>query len=190
MKKHIITIAGIPGSGKSTTAAGVARALGYEHFSSGDLFRKMAAERGLSIEELNLLAEKQREIDHGVDELLLKIGKEKNDLVIDSRLAFHWVPGSFKVFLRLDLHIAAQRILKNIQEERRVSQVASSLDQVFLNTLKRTESEKKRFRDLYDIDFTDTKNYDLVIDTGVNDLRKVIEIVVHTYHAWLGVPES
>ena len=83
MKKHIITIAGLPGSGKSSTAKAVALALGYEHFSSGDLFRKMAEDRGLSVEEINFAAEKQKEIDKEVDELLVKLGKEKTDLVIE-----------------------------------------------------------------------------------------------------------
>jgi len=185
MKKHIITIAGVPGSGKSSAAAGVARVLGYEHFSSGDLFRKMAAERGLSIEEINFAAEKQREIDQSVDELLRSMGKEKDNLVIDSRTAFHWIPGSFKIFLQLNLAVAAQRIFAQIQEKERVSQVALSLEQVSLNTLKRLESEKKRFRGLYGIDFMDEKNYDLVIDTGVNDLQKVIEMIVQAYHEYL-----
>ncbi|HVO28578.1 MAG TPA: AAA family ATPase [Candidatus Paceibacterota bacterium] len=190
MKRRIITISGVPGSGKSSAAAGIARALGYEHFSSGDLFRKMAAERGISIEEMNLVAEKQREIDHGVDELLVTLGKEKDDFVIDSRTAFHWIPASFRVFLELDPAIAARRTFAQIREEGRVSQAGSSLEQVLENTLRRIESEKKRFRDLYQIDFTDVKNYDLVVDTGANDLEKVIGIVIRAYRAWLAAPEA
>ncbi len=190
MKKHIITIAGAPGSGKSSTVAGVARLLGYEHFSSGDLFRKMAAERGMSIEEINFAAETQKEIDRGVDEFLLRLGKERDNFVVDSRTAFHWMPESFKIFLRLDPHIAAERIFAQIQNGERASQSASSLNQLFDDTLKRIASEKKRFWDLYHIDFTDTKNYDVIIDTGVNDLRKVIEMAVNAYHVWLVAPES
>src|SRR3989344_1705177 len=87
MHKHIITITGFPGSGKSSTAQGVARALGYEYFSAGGLFRKMAAERGLSVEEINFAAEKQEEIDREVDRLLVELGKEKSGLVVDSRIS-------------------------------------------------------------------------------------------------------
>ena len=82
MKKHIVTITGFPGSGKSSTAKGVAKALGYEHFSSGDLFRKMAAERGLSIEEINFTAEKQQEIDHQVDQWLQNMGPQRDKFLI------------------------------------------------------------------------------------------------------------
>jgi len=190
MKKHIITIAGIPGSGKSSAARGIARDLGYEHFSSGDLFRKMAAARGISIEEMNFVAEDQKGIDHSVDEFLVKLGKEKDNFVVDSRTAFHWMPASFKVFLSLDPHIAAQRMFAQIQEGKRISQVASSLDQLLNNTLQRIESEKKRFSDLYHIDFMDAKNYDLIVDTGVNDLQHVVEIVIKAYQGWLATPES
>jgi CMP/dCMP kinase len=185
-KKHIITIGGLPGSGKSSAAARVAAELGYEHFSSGDLFRKMAAERGLSIEQMNFAAEKQKEIDEGVDALLRTIGHEKTDLVIDSRMAFHWIPDSFRVFLQLDPMIAAERVFTQMNAGERVSQAASSAKQVLDDTLARTESEKKRYRDLYDVDFTDFRGYDLVIDTGVNDLNAVVAMIVGAYREWLG----
>ena len=185
-KKHIITIAGLPGSGKSSTATAVARELGYEHFSSGDLFRKMAAERGISIEEMNLEAEKQKEIDEGVDALLRQLGTEKQNIVIDSRIAFHWIPDSFKVFLQLDLAIAAERMFAQVSEGARLSQNATSAAQMLENTLKRVDSEKKRFTDLYAIDFTDTTNYDLVVDTGTDELPQVVAKIVDGYHAWLG----
>ena len=187
-KKHIITIAGLPGSGKSSTAKGVAERLGYEHFSSGDLFRKMAAERGLSIEEINFTAEKQKNIDLEVDKLLVDMGKGKNDLVLDSRTAFHWIPDSFKVFLDLDLHAAAARTFAQIQKEGRTSQAGSSLNEVYANTVKRMESEQKRYRDLYHIEVTDKPQFDLVVDTEANNLDQVIAIVVAAYKKWLGVP--
>ncbi len=185
MKKHIITIAGVPGSGKSSVADGIASILGYEHFSSGDLFRKMAMERNMSIEEINFAAEKQTEIDRVVDEFLVRLGKEKDHFVVDSRTAFHWMPDSFKVFLRLDSRIAAERVFVQIQKSERVSQSATSLDQLIENSLKRSASEEKRFHDLYRIDIADEKNYDLVIDTKNNNLQKVIDIVSDAYHAWL-----
>ncbi len=184
-KKHIITIAGLPGSGKSSTAKGVARNLKYQHFSSGDLFRKMAAERGLSVEELNFTAEKQKQVDREIDELLVKTGKEKSDLVIDSHTAFHWIPNSFKVFLDLEPKVAAARTFAHIQKEGRLSQGGSSIEEVYQNTLKRIKSEQDRFRDLYNIDITDKNQFDLVVDTGVNDLDQVIGTVFKAYREWL-----
>ena len=185
MKKHIIIISGVPGSGKSSTARGVANTLGYEHFSSGDLFRKMAGERGLSVEGLNLLAEKQKQIDLEVDEYLRRIGKEKDNLVIDSRTAFHWIPDSFKVFLDLDPQIAAARTFGQIQREGRTSQNGSSVGEVREKTVKRIQSEKKRYESLYNIDVTDKTHFDLIVDTGTNNLEEVITKVVAAYQKWL-----
>ncbi len=184
-KKRIITIAGFPGSGKSSTAKGVARELGYEHFSSGDLFRKMAAERNVSVEEINFAAEKQKEIDQRVDELLVKIGKEKDDLVIDSRTAFHWIPDSFKVFLDLDPDTAAERTFAHIQQEGRERQNGSSVEDVYENTQRRVRSERNRFQRLYGIDFMDRDNYDLIVDTKKNNLEEVIKMVASEYKKWL-----
>src|SRR3989344_5139150 len=184
-QKRIITITGLPGSGKSSTARGVAKALGYEHFSSGDLFRKIAAGRGLSIEEINFAAEKQREIDLEVDHLLVKMGKEKNNLVIDSRMAWHWIPDSFKVFLDLDPQIALERTFAQIQKEGRASQDASTIEEVRENTLKRVQSEQKRYWNLYHVDITDKKQFDLVVDTGHKSIEEVVSIILEEYQKWL-----
>lgn len=180
-KRRIVTITGAIGSGKSSTAKGVAAKLGYRHFSSGDLFRTIARERGLSIEAINLTAEQQTDIDHQVDELLKKIGREDTDLVIDSRMAFHWMPHSFKVYLTLDPDTAAERIFNHIRTEGRVSQDATSVEEVRKNIDVRVASERKRYMNLYGIDITDTSPYDLVVDTKKNNLARVIEIVLNAY---------
>ncbi len=58
-KKEIITICGSLGSGKSSTAKLVAQKLKYQHFSSGDFMRKIALERGITLNELNVQAEER-----------------------------------------------------------------------------------------------------------------------------------
>jgi len=187
MKKRIITIAGYPGSGKSSAARGVARVLGYHHFSSGDLFRTMAAERGLSVEEMNITAEKQKEVDREVDKLLVAKGEAENDLVIDSRMAFHWIPDSFKVLLDLDPTIAAERVFAQIQVGGRESQMAASVDEVYEKTQKRMESERKRYFDLYQVDPTDKTQFDLIVNTAGQNPEGVVEAIRAAYEQWLGV---
>lgn len=183
-KKKIVTVAGGVGSGKSSTARKVAETLAYEHFSSGDLFRKTARDRGLSIEALNVTAEEQQDIDHEVDRLLQKIGKEKHHLVIDSRLAYHWIPESFKVFLALDKDTAAERIFNQLQTEGRASEHALSVEEVRGNIDIRVESERKRYQQLYGIDITDTSAFDLVIDTKAHALDDVVAQVIAAYKNW------
>ena len=184
MKPTIITIAGALGSGKSSTARRVAEKLGYKHFSSGDLFRAKAHERGVTIEEINHQAELEHEIDKAVDEELRRMGDESH-LVIDSRLAFHWIPHSFKVYLALDPKVGAARIHNQIITEGRKSQARESVDDIYQNTLKRLQSEKKRFNNLYNIDPRDTSAFDLVVDTETNNLDQVVETVLTHYNEWL-----
>lgn len=184
MKSRIITIAGTLGSGKSSTAKVVAADLGYKHFSSGDLFRAMASERNLTIEEINLKAELEHEIDHAVDERLKEMSRE-NDLVIDSRMAYHWMPNSFRVFLSLDPHIAAQRIHDHIKKEGRASQADEGIESIYQNTIARRASEIKRYKHLYNVDISDLSSFNLVVDTEKNNLDTVVEIILSAYKKWL-----
>jgi cytidylate kinase len=115
MKREIVTVAGSPGSGKSATAKALAAALGFRHFSSGDRFRELAALRGESIEATNVAAEVQREIDLEVDRQLQEMGHRDEKIVIDSRMAWRWMPHSFKVYLVLDPDRAAERIFEQVR---------------------------------------------------------------------------
>jgi len=184
MKKQIITIAGSLGSGKSSTARAVASALGFRHFSSGDLFRQLAAGRGESIEAMNISAEAQRDIDLKVDNLLREMYRTDERLVIDSRMAWHWMPLSFKVFLVLDPNTAAERIFNHLRDEGRMSEAATSIDEVRKSIDRRFASEQKRYAALYGVNATDPLNFDIVINTKHNDLKTVTEIVSSAYRAW------
>jgi CMP/dCMP kinase len=184
MKKEIITVAGSPGAGKSSTAKALASTLGFRHFSSGDRFRRLAAERGESIEAMNISAEVQRDIDLEVDSLLQEMYLTEQRLVIDSRMAWRWMPDSFKVFLVLDPATAAQRIFDHLQKEGRLSEDAESVEEVRASIDRRSASERKRYDALYAVDVTDPLNFDIVINTKDNDLPTVTAIVGAAFRVW------
>ena len=186
MKKEIISIAGDLGSGKSSASDLVAKKLDFKRFSSGDFMRKIALEMGISLAELQSTAEKDKSIDQKIDIEVRKTG-EMNDIVIDSRLAFHWIPNSFKVYLELPPEIAKGRILNNLKENslRRQSEDSSTSEEIYEKIINRLESEKKRYKELYGIDHTDKNNFDLVIDTNKNNLEQVVGIVVKEYKKWI-----
>src|SRR3989344_7224478 len=177
MRKRLITLSGLPGSGKSSTADRVAELLHYRRFSSGDFMRAIASKHNVTVDEVNRLAEDDAEIDHEVDDMVRKTG-ERDDIVIDSRLAFYWLPQSFKVFLKIDPKIAAERTFKAIKEVGRVRQEAESVEEVYEKLVERVESERKRYRALYDVDYTEVSEFDLVIDTAQYSLEEVARRIV------------
>ncbi len=183
MKKHIITLSGYPGSGKSSTADRLATILEYKRFSSGDFMRAVAASRGITLEQLGTIAESDRSVDDAIDAEIKKAG-ELDNLVIDSRLAYHWIPESFRVYLKLDPQTAATRIFGHIQEVGRVGQTAQTIEEVYEKMIMRIESEKKRYHALYEIDYTNVQNFDLVVDTGSHTLEEVAQTILAEYKNW------
>lgn len=186
-KKHIITLSGKPGSGKSSTADKVAELLGYTRHSSGDMVRRILKRSGLTLEEYNERAETEHNLDHQVDEELRNL-REQEDIVVDSRLGFYWLPESFKVYLDLDLDTATARIYKDVSQNtlRRASEGrVASLSAVAHEVRERMHDEQARFRKLYNIDPYDKSHFDLVINTSRHDPQTVAITVFDHYRKWL-----
>ena len=187
-KKYIITIAGKLGSGKSSTAKMVAEILNYKHYSTGDFMRDMANKKNISLAELSKMAEADESIDKELDDHNLEIGK-MNDVVLDSRLGFHFIPKSFKVFLDLDPSIASERILEDKKSNPNRSTEATGFDtkeNIMESINTRLLSERKRYKNLYGIeDLTDHNNFDLVVDTSKSPLVDVSKKVAEEYNKWI-----
>jgi len=186
-KKHIITISGKPGSGKSSTADRVAEMLGYTRFSSGDMVRALLEERNMTLEEFNEQAKTETSLDHMIDERLRAL-RDKEDIVVDSRLGFYWLPESFKVYLDIDMDTAAARIFSDMQTNKKRAKGAgmmSNLGEVSWHVKKRMEEERKRYRRLYGIDPYDKTRFDLVINTSRHSPQTVALTVFDEYKKWL-----
>ena len=115
----IVTISGQAGSGKSTVAKLLARALHYRHYSIGDMRRRMATERGLTLAQLNALGEAEAFTDQDVDEFQRKLGEEEDELVIDGRTSWYFIPHSTKVYLDARLGERAKRVFSEERESER-----------------------------------------------------------------------
>lgn len=190
-RKHIITISGKPGSGKSSTADKVAELLGYTRHSSGDMVRRVLKEKKMSLEEYNDQANDNHDLDALVDEQLRAL-REQKDIVVDSRLGFYWIPESFKVYLDLDLEIATARIFKDaVSNEMRssVGTSVSSLNDVSRQVKERMLDEQNRFRRLYGVDPYDKRHFDFIIDTSRQNPQSVAVAVFDAYRQWLDSEE-
>jgi predicted cytidylate kinase len=173
----IITISGVPGSGKSTVGKLLAKKLGYEYFSMGDLRGQMAIKKGLTIDELNNLGEKEDWTDKRADEIQTQMGKEKDNFIFEGRLSWYFIPNSFKIFLTVDTKTAAARTLQNRAERQDEKQVAS-LAEAEQAVLQRLASDKKRYLQYYGIDYTKPENYDLTIDTTNLKIDEIVQIIL------------
>jgi predicted cytidylate kinase len=177
----IITISGDLGSGKSTLSRLIAEKLELKRYSTGDIQRSIAASMNMTSLELNRLAEKDPEIDRRIDEGTVQIASENDRLVLDSRLAWHFVPYSFKIFLSVDEMVGAKRIMGagrgSVEQYQTVEEAISLLRQ-------RRESEDKRFKELYNADPVDFRNYDLVVDSSVATPAAVESTVLAALDRW------
>jgi cytidylate kinase len=185
-KKHIITLSGKPGSGKSSTADRVAELLGYTRYSAGDLVRSVIKKKHITLDEFNRMASKNHQLDQDIDEELRNLRTDR-DIVIDSRLGFYWIPESFKVYLDLDMDVATARIFKDtVNNELRESSAENiSLQNVQKLVHDRLENEKMRFKTLYGVNPYSNANFDLIINTSRHSPQTVALTVFDTYKKWL-----
>ena len=159
-----ISISGKLGSGKSTVCHYLKENHGFEIFSTGVIHRKLALERGLSTLEFNKSLNSDAAIDLMIDDELRKfarLNKDKN-IIFDSRMAWHFVPDSFKVFLTIDPQTAADRVFSNrILEE----ETYASREKAMQELIDRREVENARFKTFYGVDCNDLNNFDFILDT-------------------------
>ncbi len=82
-----ITISGPPGSGTTTAAKIVAKKLGLKLISAGDVFRQLAAKKGMTVEEFSQYAEENPEIDRLIDHTQKEMAEKEKDVVVEGRLS-------------------------------------------------------------------------------------------------------
>jgi len=164
-----ITIFGLAGTGKTTAGKMLAEKLGYKYMSTGNIFRSYADELGLTLNEFEEVAHTTKDYDVRLDNEVAEYGKTNNNFVFESRLAWHFVPDSFKISLTCDFNERVQRIAN--REEK-------SFEKVKEETIHREESITKRYKDYYNIEnFSDKSNFNFIVDTKINNAEKVVEII-------------
>jgi CMP/dCMP kinase len=172
----IITITGDLGSGKSTVCDIIEAKYGFKRYSTGRLQRAIAEKYGMDTLELNKYAETHPEIDQEIDDGLRALSHAREDMIIDSRLAWHFVPDSYKVFLAVDIREAAKRVMAD--QGRGAVEHYKDLDDAVERLRARKESENSRYKQLYDVDCSDLGNYDLVIDSTLLSPDEIAGMII------------
>jgi cytidylate kinase len=164
----IITVSGSPGTGTSTLSRHLSRELGLRWVNSGELFRKIASDRGISLRELGRIAEESPEVDYLIDDAQRAMAAEAGG-VFEGRLSGHIVDADLKILLKADRRVRAERIAA--REEKLV-------EDALQESRVREECEARRYEKYYNINVSDYSVYDLVIDTGTWNEKGVVAIAL------------
>jgi predicted cytidylate kinase len=174
MRAVLITISGLPGSGKTTVARLVAHALGLEHVYAGDIFRRRAEAAGMSLDAYQRLAERDHSIDRALDDEMRQRARA-GDAVLEGRLA---------AFVAEEAGVPALRVFLDAPEAVRAARIVTREGGDAAARLRETQareaSDARRYQEIYGVDYHDPQKYDLVLATdgrAPDDLAR--EIVEH-----------
>ena len=176
-----ITIAGDLGSGKSTVANHLISNINYRIESAGLIFRRLAEQHGMTAKEFNQFIESNPKYDNMVDDTIKEMGAKEENIIFDSRLAWYFVPKSFKIYMYVDVDTATERIFNDTG---RVSESYSDMATAKKEIIERRQSEVLRYKTFYNIDINNFKNYDFIIDTSHATKDEVNETVLSNFRAF------
>lgn len=180
----IISITGKPCSGKGTAAKEFCKKYNFEYVGTGDMFREFSKQYGYdNILDFQTKNSAIKEIDKLIDDKTIQIGKTRlnENIVFDSRLAWHFIPKSFKVFIDVNPTTAAKRLLNSNRD----TEHASTLEEASKNLEERWNIENARYQELYNIDNLNLNNYDLVVDSSNITPSEVVDEIHKKYLKFL-----
>ena len=175
-----ISLAGDLGSGKSTVSKIIIEKTGILYYSTGTVCRAAAAEHGMTIDEFNRYMETHPEVDKMIDDNLAALSYDERSYIIDSRMAFHFVKDTFRVYLTTDARVSAERILG----AKRDGESFDTVEETAARVAARRESENLRYFEKYGVHIMDMQNYDLVLDTTAIPPETVAEKILYYLEIW------
>ncbi len=169
----LITISGYPLSGKGTVGRMLAAELQYRYWSAGDVWREEAQKLGITLSEFKERLAVSPEYDQLLDERQAAL-HDQEQLIIDSRMGFHFLPLAYKVFLTVAASEAGRRLLT----AKRVSEAVQSEAEADLEIKSRVAGERAQYIKLYGVDHHDPRNYHIIIDTTDKTPEEVLALLL------------
>ena len=167
----LITISGLPGSGKTTVARLLAARLGIPHVYAGDIYRAEAEARGLSLAELNALAERDHSIDRALDDRMAAQARA-GGVILEGRLA---------AFVARQEQVDALKVWLTASDAVRAHRVAgregANVAAVLAENDARQQSDARRYLEIYGWDLDDTSLYDLLLDSDDRTPEALADVI-------------
>lgn len=181
-RKDVITITGDLASGQSTIAKMLADDLKYDLYRNGAYFRKLGMEKNMSVTEFGEYVKNHPEIDRQIEKSAAEYAKTHSNIVIDAKLGWYVVPDSFKIYLRVNIDVAAQRAFSD--KNRKNTENLPTIEAQKEDLQKRFKNDLARYLDLYGVKRDDMTNYDFVLDTSDLTIEQVLNAIKQKYEEW------
>lgn len=183
-----ITLSGMPCSGKSSVAKYLEQKYNFQIISSGQIFRDEAVRRNMSLLDFSELCNHDSSIDIELDQKMTELGKEYagQKVIFDSRMAWHFIPNSFKVYVTLTPEIMAQRLFDS---DRNRTEKGATKEEAQQQLMARWKSENYRYSKYYGLDNTDENNFDLVISSANKTIEQLAEEIYSKYRNFYKIKE-
>jgi len=167
-----LTISGLSGTGTTTVAKLLEKVFGIEYVYTGDIFRRMAAEKGMTVEEFGDYVAEHQEIDRELDARQVELARS-TDIIIEGRLAGYMAyshdVNAYKIWLHAPPETRAERVAG-----REAKDILAVMDE----NKRREDGNRTRYIDIYGFDINDISFYDIDIDSSKYLPNKIRDIIV------------
>ena len=169
----ILTLGGPPGSGTSTLANLLKDKLNLHYEYAGAVFRKMAKEKKMALEDFGEYVTKHPEIDKELDEKMIAFAKSKGNHLLEGRMVGALVAKE---------NIPALKIWLDASPETRAKRLTVrdnfTYDEAIQKMTRRDDCDRKRYLDLYGIDPAVSGCYDLKLTSDNLLPEQLAEIII------------
>ncbi len=177
---HLVVVGGPGGSGASTIAKKLAQHFSLSYFYGGKLMRDLAQKHGFEsltkFLESEVFEKNHLRFDSLIDEKLFEKSFSR-DILIDSKIfaalaTKHEIPCTVKIWIDADIDVRAQRT-----KGKKITDL--TLDEIRHNLEKRFENDKRRFMDLYGIEFENQRKYnDIMVNSSHQNEVETFEFIL------------